>query len=128
VAGDPFFTRLTARRRVEVNLIPPQINQLTRTQPMAMRDDDHGRVPMPQRLCFAAAVSRSISPSVRYSLVLRAMLALRRGTVRFSMRGLTNLSLAFAIGFNLPCEPTVRTMIQNRTVSKCRLGCRQWGR
>ena len=36
------------------------------------------------------------------------------------MHGATNLSLAFAMDFNLPCERTVRTMIQLRTVAKVR--------
>jgi hypothetical protein len=34
------------------NLIPPRINQLAGAKPMAIRDEDHGRVSMPPAIAL----------------------------------------------------------------------------
>lgn len=68
---------------------------------------------------LAAAISRSTSASVRYSLVRRSALGSRLGvTVRFTVAGVSSFRCDLLMCFALPALMTVRIMTVLPTVDQ----------
>ena len=102
VEGDPFLIRQTCKDRArEVDLLPPEVNDLPSAQPVPEGKEDHERVRWPQRLRFAASINFSTSARVRCSRVRSAELGRRSGTVRTSVVGECAKGIGF-IGLRSP--------------------------
>jgi hypothetical protein len=85
--------------------------------PVPIGHKDHSSVPVAPAVRLAAAISRSISASVRYSRVRSLQLGSRLGvTVRFTEAGVTSLRCDLAMCFTLTASTTVRTTTLLRTV------------
>lgn len=107
--GEPFLTLRTARGVLEVDLVPTQVDQFRCSQAVPVGHKDHRRVAVavPVALgCFRQAGDLRIS-QVFAGAELGILRASRRNC-SFSVVGVTNRRLDFAMAFNLPCISTVR--------------------